>query len=161
MYAVIEKSLGGLTLPYYLRHLCFALIFPLMLFAQVNHQPGSGGMFLLAVVNTLLYPYARFLYERVWGFIMGGYQVHAGRSLGVAGEARHHDGVLVLSRFPGAHQPCIPLLSARTNSATVTSCVQEPEEGLNNASKKIAASSCRRVDVLLHEIRCRRRVVSV
>lgn len=71
MYAVIEKSLGGLTLPYYLRHLCFALIFPLMLFAQVNHQPGSGGMFLLAVVNTLLYPYARFLYERVWGFIMG------------------------------------------------------------------------------------------
>ena len=71
MYAVIEKSLGGLTLPYYLRHLCFALIFQLMLFAQVNHQPGSGGMFLLAVVNTLLYPYARFLYERVWGFIMG------------------------------------------------------------------------------------------
>ena len=71
MYAVIEKSLGGLTLPYYLRHLCFALIFPLMLLAQVNHQPGSGGMFLLAVVITLLYPYARFLYERVWGFIMG------------------------------------------------------------------------------------------
>lgn len=71
MYAVIQKSFGGLTLPYYLRHLCFAVIFPLMLLAQVNHRSGAGGMFLLAVVNTLLYPYARFLYERVWGFIMG------------------------------------------------------------------------------------------
>ncbi|MRT01675.1 hypothetical protein GJQ57_23800 [Ralstonia pickettii] len=71
MYAVVQKSLGGLTLPYYLRHLCFALIFPFMLLAQVSHQAGAGGMILLAVVNTLLYPYARYLYERVWGFIMG------------------------------------------------------------------------------------------
>lgn len=83
MHPVIRKTFGGLTRQYYLRQFLFGLIFPgMMLFVMLNghadpagpHAVGDGigaGRILFMAVNTLLYPYARFVYESVIGYIVG------------------------------------------------------------------------------------------
>lgn len=74
MHPVIAKTFGGLSRPYYFRQLFFGvLFFAFITFMAAKSQHGlSLGALLVALTNTLLYPYARFVYESVMGFIMGG-----------------------------------------------------------------------------------------
>lgn len=62
---------------YYLRQLFFGLLIALALHGLNTRLPlpspglGPTGWLLVSVVNTLLYPYARLLYEGLWDFILG------------------------------------------------------------------------------------------
>ena len=78
MQQFLAKTFGGLSRPYYFRHFVFGLLFPIFIFWMLSHaKPGSGGhafpfaLIAIAIFNTLLYPYARFVYEGVIGFVMG------------------------------------------------------------------------------------------
>jgi hypothetical protein len=73
MHSVLARSFGGLAPRYYIRQLLFGLFFPV--FLLLMH---GKGVFALPVqvevfiaVNTLLYPYSRFVYESVAGYIVG------------------------------------------------------------------------------------------
>ncbi|MDP1573117.1 MAG: hypothetical protein Q8M09_12245 [Pseudomonadota bacterium] len=74
MHPVIHKTLGGLSPQYYFRQLFFGLV----LAALILFMSTQGGrsmpisMMLFVVVSTLLYPYSRFVYESIIGFVMGG-----------------------------------------------------------------------------------------
>ena len=76
MKQIITKTFGGLTKQYYIRQFIFSLIFPAIYFfaffqssQEVTISLSTIGFF---IVNTLLYPYSRFVYESVMNFIMGG-----------------------------------------------------------------------------------------
>mgnify|MGYP001086015253 FL=1 len=75
MHPVIAKTFGGLSARYYVRQFLFGLIFPaLILFVLTRgSQPHASafGAYALFAVNTLLYPYSRFVYESIIGYIMG------------------------------------------------------------------------------------------
>lgn len=75
MKPIIQKTFGGLTKQYYFRQFVFGLIFPaFFIFLQVQ-QPKELSeavpIFLIVGLSTLLYPYARFVYESIVSFIMG------------------------------------------------------------------------------------------
>ncbi|MCL1962154.1 MAG: hypothetical protein FWG56_10380 [Desulfovibrionaceae bacterium] len=75
MHPIIQKTLGGLSLPYYLRHFFFGLMMAvLMLYGSTRGGQSMPPLMMLIVVaiNTFLYPYSRFVYESVMNFIMGG-----------------------------------------------------------------------------------------
>lgn len=73
MHPVIAKTFGGLSASYYIRQFVFGLAFPVFAYLMVSqtNKPLHLPMLLMMVVNTLLYPYSRFVYESVMGFIMG------------------------------------------------------------------------------------------
>jgi hypothetical protein len=73
MHPIIQKTFGGLAPSYYFRHLVFGLIFPAMFLFAISRSPHPTpfAAYMVLAVNTLLYPYARFVYEGVIGFIMG------------------------------------------------------------------------------------------
>jgi len=73
MHPVLTKTFGGLSGSYYLRHFIFGLVFPFFIYTMTSRggQPLHLSMILMMVVNTLLYPYSRFVYESVVNFIMG------------------------------------------------------------------------------------------
>lgn len=73
MHPVIAKTLGGLSKPYYLRQFFFGLLFlAFILFMSFRSTQGvTFGMVFVVTINTLLYPYARFVYESIVGFVMG------------------------------------------------------------------------------------------
>ncbi|EPW6985794.1 hypothetical protein ACWOYS_004252 [Vibrio parahaemolyticus] len=70
-----RKSFGGLTKEYYIRQFLFGLIFTslfmYMLFTQPKDPGESVALFAIFLVNTLLYPYSRFVYEGIFDFIIG------------------------------------------------------------------------------------------
>lgn len=73
MSAFLSRTFGGLSKPYYFRQLTFGLIFPALLIAVALNSP-RGLRFataLLFLANTLLYPYSRFVYEGIVGFVLG------------------------------------------------------------------------------------------
>jgi len=73
MHPIIAKTFGGLSASYYFRHLVFGAMFPIFMFL-ILHQSNRSlqiSMVLMAIVNTLLYPYARFVYESIMDFILG------------------------------------------------------------------------------------------
>lgn len=73
MHPVIQKTLGGLSPQYYFRQFFFGLVVAAFIFFM-STQGGRSmpiGMLLFIVVNTFLYPYSRFVYESIVGFIMG------------------------------------------------------------------------------------------
>jgi hypothetical protein len=73
MKDVFHKTFGGLDRAYYLRHLFFGCLF-FALVAFVALQAGGKTAYTMlpfALVCTLLYPYSRFVYEGVVGYIMG------------------------------------------------------------------------------------------
>lgn len=76
MHPVLAKTFGGLSREYYLRHFLFGLIFPiLIIWASVSGPPPhelTVATIGFCVVNTILYPYSRFVYESIVGFVMGG-----------------------------------------------------------------------------------------
>ena len=72
-----QKTFGGLNLPYYIRHFLFGLIFFVFFVVTlvVNNQHASiekniADIILFSILQ-LLYPYSRFVYESVIGYIMG------------------------------------------------------------------------------------------
>lgn len=73
VHPVLQKSFGGLTRPYYVRQFCFGLLFVAFVMAMASRSTSgiSFGAVVVLVVNALLYPYARFVYESVVGFVMG------------------------------------------------------------------------------------------
>ena len=73
MHPIIAKTFGGLEKSYYFRHFLFGLIFPAMMlysFSKIPH-PIPINLGVLLAINTLLYPYARFVYESITSYIMG------------------------------------------------------------------------------------------
>jgi hypothetical protein len=73
MHPVIAKTFGGLSRQYYFRQFFFGLLFPAMMFFMLSQGTHSIqiSMVIFFAINTLLYPYSRFVYESVVGFIMG------------------------------------------------------------------------------------------
>jgi hypothetical protein len=72
MHPVIAKTFGGLSPQYYFRHFLFGLIFPAMfLYASRHEHEFPIGAAIFFAVNTFLYPYSRFVYESVVGFLLG------------------------------------------------------------------------------------------
>lgn len=69
MHPILSKTLGGLNRQYYFRQLFFgAIIGAVFLFAPKSIALGQC---LFVIVTTLLYPYARFVYESIVNFIVG------------------------------------------------------------------------------------------
>ncbi|WP_307852691.1 hypothetical protein [Paraburkholderia aspalathi] len=70
---MLAKTFGGLSREYYFRQFIFGLIFPAFFIFMATHgtRPMTATMIFVLVVNTLLYPYSRFVYEGIVGFIMG------------------------------------------------------------------------------------------
>lgn len=73
MHPVLQKSFGGLSRQYYVRQLFFGLLFAGLILSMASRGPQGLPMGLAAVmaVNAFLYPYSRFVYERIVGFILG------------------------------------------------------------------------------------------
>ncbi|WP_454764418.1 hypothetical protein [Cupriavidus campinensis] len=73
MHPALVKSFGGLSLRSYIRHFLFGLIFPaLFLFAwSHSNSPMPLAMALFFGISSLLYPYSRFVYEGIVGYILG------------------------------------------------------------------------------------------
>lgn len=77
MPRVLKKTFGGLSGQYLFRQYFFSLLlFGVgMSFVYLSSQASGLPMNLAAlpffIINLLLYPYSRFVYERVAGFIMG------------------------------------------------------------------------------------------
>ncbi|WP_436883168.1 hypothetical protein [Enterobacter asburiae] len=74
MRSIIDKTVGGLSSAYYVRQFLFGLIIPGVLIYAHRHtgggkgiEPKEYGFF----VNTLLYPYARYFYEKIAGYVVG------------------------------------------------------------------------------------------
>lgn len=73
MHPVIQKTLGGLSTSYFLRQLFFGMLVAAFVFVMSTQggRPISTGMLFFTVISTLLYPYSRFVYESIVGFLMG------------------------------------------------------------------------------------------
>lgn len=73
MTAIFWKTFGGLAPAYYFRHFFFALMFPVLAYLgnKDNLYPSGWQAYVFSVVSTLLYPYSRFVYEAVVGFVIG------------------------------------------------------------------------------------------
>ncbi|NDP49562.1 MAG: hypothetical protein GZ085_14480 [Sulfuriferula multivorans] len=73
MHQIVAKTLGGLSVQYYLRQFFFGfcLLTASYFILKNNPQPIPVGMAIFLCVNTLLYPYSRFVYERLIHFIVG------------------------------------------------------------------------------------------
>ncbi|EOT5828961.1 hypothetical protein ACND7Z_003784 [Escherichia coli] len=70
MHPLIQRTFGGLSRECYFRHFIFGLIFPAMIVLAGRgniHFP----LLITLIVNTLLYPYSRFVYETLIGFLLG------------------------------------------------------------------------------------------
>jgi hypothetical protein len=75
MKLFFAKTFGGLTTSYYVRNFIFGLPFAIsIVFLLSSNQSASSakyGMAAFAIINCLLYPYSRFVYESIVDFIMG------------------------------------------------------------------------------------------
>jgi predicted membrane protein len=73
MHSLFQKTFGGLSTPYYFRQLFFSLIIAAFLIITGTQDGRSiplRSLFFI-MVSTLLYPYSRFVYESIAGFIIG------------------------------------------------------------------------------------------
>ena len=73
MHPIIQKTLAGLSPQYYFRQFFFGLVVAALVFFISTQGDRSMplSMLFLTAVSTLLYPYSRFVYESIVGFIMG------------------------------------------------------------------------------------------
>ncbi|WP_448682598.1 hypothetical protein [Pseudomonas nicosulfuronedens] len=73
MQNLFRMTLGGLSAQYYFRQLFFGSLFlAIMVWGQfMNPQKIRIDFLAFSVLCTLLYPYSRFVYERIVGFIVG------------------------------------------------------------------------------------------
>ncbi|QXI31194.1 hypothetical protein [Pseudomonas vanderleydeniana] len=76
MRLFLSKTFGGLTRQYYIRQFLFSLLFlAIVIWGVTNSKTGltlNSSLFILfSIVSCFLYPYARFVYESVVGYVMG------------------------------------------------------------------------------------------
>jgi hypothetical protein len=73
MHPTLYKTFGGLTPQYYLRQLFFGALLAAFILFMTTHgvHPIKIGVLFFIVINTLLYPYSRFIYESFISFIVG------------------------------------------------------------------------------------------
>lgn len=73
MANIFKKTLGGLKFSYYIRNLFFAIVFGgFMMWAHfVNFNEGSYPFLGYLLICIILYPYSKFVYDEIVGFIMG------------------------------------------------------------------------------------------
>lgn len=75
MNRVLSNTFGGLSKSYYLRQLFFSLLMLSMAayLENMSKNPHARDFLFYSylVVSTFLYPYSRFVYESITGFIMG------------------------------------------------------------------------------------------
>ena len=73
MHPIILKTLGGLSRQYYLRQFFFGLLISGFVIFMLSHSPHPLPVktIILLIINSLLYPYSRFVYESIVNFIMG------------------------------------------------------------------------------------------
>lgn len=74
MHPILSKTFGGLSKQYYLRQFFFGvLIVALVVVLPYTHTNRAISIELIAIstINTILYPYSRFVYESIIEFIMG------------------------------------------------------------------------------------------
>lgn len=73
MKKVFQKTLGGLSKPYYFRQFAFGALFAFMVLFVTTQgsQELRVDTTIICLLNTLLYPYSRFVYESIIDFIMG------------------------------------------------------------------------------------------
>ncbi|TVT44434.1 MAG: hypothetical protein FHP94_20435 [Denitromonas halophila] len=73
MRQMLQKTFGGLTGQYYCRQLVFGLLVAgfVVFMSMQGGRSMPATVMLYIVISTLLYPYARFVYESVIRFIMG------------------------------------------------------------------------------------------
>lgn len=73
MKEIFAKSFGGLTKQYLARQLFFGVAMAALFIMMIGNRPngiGAGGTFIF-VMNAVLYPYSRFVYESIVSFIIG------------------------------------------------------------------------------------------
>jgi hypothetical protein len=73
MHPIISRSLGGLSFRYYFRQLFFGFVIAVLSIFMQNQtgRPLPVFVWVFFIINTFLYPYSRFVYERIIGFILG------------------------------------------------------------------------------------------
>lgn len=73
MNSFLMKTFGGLSISYYLRQLFFGGLITVLFFWLQMRPAGHIGvaMSIFLVLNAFIYPYARFVYESIVGFILG------------------------------------------------------------------------------------------
>ncbi|MDR0781872.1 MAG: hypothetical protein LBF16_14495 [Pseudomonadales bacterium] len=71
MHPIIRKTLGGLSLQYYLRQFMFGLVMAALLYFLTTQGGRPFELWFFTLTSTLLYPYSRFVYESIVGFVMG------------------------------------------------------------------------------------------
>ncbi len=74
MNTIIQRTFGGLSKQYYVRQFLFGLIFPAVFFFIFSQGESTGmptNLIFFCIINTVLYPYSRFVYESVIGYILG------------------------------------------------------------------------------------------
>jgi len=73
MQNFIRMTFGGLSKQYFFRQLFFgSFFFAMIIWVQVmNPQQIKYDLIVVSAICTLLYPYSRFVYERIIGFIVG------------------------------------------------------------------------------------------
>ena len=80
MFKTIKNIILGLKPSYYFRQLFFgallATLYISIMYYDKNNVSGGysldmRGFVIYSIINTLLYPYARYVYERIVDFIMG------------------------------------------------------------------------------------------
>ena len=73
MHPIIHRTLGGLSPQYYFRQFFFGLLIATFIFYMTlqGGRPMPIGIVLFTVASTILYPYSRFVYESIIGFVMG------------------------------------------------------------------------------------------
>lgn len=69
--AIFDKTFGGLSREYYFREFVFGLIFAGMFLYLFFSKGITLGEIFMVVISQILYPYARFVYHSVMGFIFG------------------------------------------------------------------------------------------
>jgi hypothetical protein len=77
VHPIIARTFGGLSRQYYFRNFVFGLIYPALFWFMASHANKSIPIMsaivtvIFLAINTLLYPYSRFVYESIVDFIMG------------------------------------------------------------------------------------------
>jgi hypothetical protein len=75
MHPFLQKTIGGLAPACYVRHLLFGMLFPAFVLTMLStgdgERPVTLGTWGFMIVSTLLYPYARFVYESVVDYVVG------------------------------------------------------------------------------------------
>jgi len=74
MNNIFRKTLGGLTREYYFRQFFFGMILSVAFFymrTQGDFSKLEINDILIIIVNTLLYPYSRFIYESIMNLFLG------------------------------------------------------------------------------------------